>query len=73
MSLKDIKQQTNIKLLEEDVFNKEIKSKKINQKKTTHCVSVYFTEAEYEILTKARGDVAQALFCRKIIIDKLKN
>lgn len=77
MSLEKVKKESKIKLLEENIFEKsnniKIKPKKNKPEKEllTRCVSVYFTEDEYEVLTLARGDVKQAFFCRKIICEKL--
>ncbi len=75
MSLKDIKQQ-QITLLNENLFEKEQKNEKNNRKtrlkkeeeKQKHCVSMYFTDSEYNELLNAKGDVSQSLFCKKIVL-----
>jgi hypothetical protein len=78
MSLKNIKQQSDIKLLNENLFEKnnisnttKIISKKSIEEKQRNCVSIYLTDSEYELLKKIKGDVAQSLFCRKIILEKI--
>ena len=83
MSLKDIKQQ-QITLVNENLFEKETENNKVqnientvikkngrrkNEKdKMRNCVSMYFTDDEYNELVKAKGDVTQSLFCRKIVM-----
>lgn len=87
MSLKDIKQQ-QITLVNENLFEKGTENNKIqnientvikkngrrkNEKdKMRNCVSMYFTDDEYNELVKAKGDVTQSLFCRKIVMAAIK-
>lgn len=87
MSLKDIKQQ-QITLVNENLFEKGTENNKVqnientvikkngrrkNEKdKMRNCVSMYFTDDEYGELVKAKGDVAQSLFCRKIVMAAIK-
>lgn len=87
MSLKDIKQQ-QITLVNENLFEKETENNKVqnientvikkngrrkNEKdKMRNCVSMYFTDDEYNELVKAKGDVTQSLFCRKIVMAAIK-
>ena len=84
MSLKDIKEQqitlVNENLFEKGAINnKEVKNientvikkngrRKNEKDKMRNCVSMYFTDDEYNELVKAKGDVAQSLFCRKIVM-----
>ena len=87
MSLKDIKQQ-QITLVNENLFEKGAENNKVqnientvikkngrrkNEKdKMRNCVSMYFTDDEYNELVKAKGDVTQSLFCRKIVMAAIK-
>jgi hypothetical protein len=75
MSLKNIKQHSDIKIVGENLFEKSDALKTTRNKKTEEkkrrCVSVYLTDLEYEKLTREKGDVSRALFCRKIILEKI--
>lgn len=74
MSSKEIlKQQTTIvnESLPEEKQIKKSRCKK-EEDKQKHCISMYLTDKEYAELLKAKGDVSQSLFCKKIVLAYLR-